>query len=53
MTTDATRQQLDAVQAYLFRLLEHVGKIEAERDRLILALADAEGCHHARPTALR
>jgi hypothetical protein len=44
---------LAAVEAYLARLTEHVTRVEGERDRLLLALADLEGAHDQRPVAVR
>jgi len=50
---EVLRQELQTIEAHLARVLDQAQRIEARRDQLILALADAEGCHQGRPTAVR
>jgi hypothetical protein len=50
MSPDANqiRQELQAVERYLARLVEQARRVEGERDRIVMRLADLEGCHDSR-----
>ncbi len=53
MTTTQTQQQLAAVESFLLRLLDHVARIEGERDRLVNELTELEVCSSSRFAGLR
>ena len=49
----STRQELQAVEGYLARLTEQQRKAEAQRDKLVMRLADNEGAHSQRAVGVR
>ena len=52
-TESTTRQELAQVEGYLARLTEQQRKAEAQRDKLVMRLADSEGAHDRRAVGVR
>ena len=53
MEREQVLRELQTVEAYIARVTEHLRRIEGERDRLILELADLEGADDQRFAGVR